>query len=151
MSQTQFVLDFSEFFNKFDKIARVAIPDRVEKGMAKAGMQLLNDAIMVEPTVPLKEGYLRGSGSVFVEDRFAGQSHQGKKDFANTASPGVARRYDAWVAIVGFNAPYAARLHEAGGNMNFSEPSAGAKFLESKMNSFKDVYFQIIANTISKG
>ena len=38
----------------------------VAKGLGKAGHALMNDAIMDMPAVPLDEGTLRGSGSVFV-------------------------------------------------------------------------------------
>jgi hypothetical protein len=55
-----------------------------------------------------------------------------------------------FVGVIGFNAPYAARLHEGVG-FHFTEPSSGPKYLESKMIRNQDMYFEIVANTIKEG
>ncbi|MCX5657850.1 MAG: hypothetical protein NTZ48_06475, partial [Candidatus Omnitrophica bacterium] len=120
-----------------------------EKGMGRAGLQLQNDAVMQRPTVPIKEGTLRGSGSVFVQNKLVGISSFGKPGKANTEhSESIPR--GAIVAVVGFNTPYAAKLHE-GVDFKFSEPSSGPKYLESKLIANKEIYMEIVANTIKEG
>lgn len=146
---TEFKLDCSDFLKKFPEVIKKISGELAEKGMAQAGMQLLNDCVMEVPTVPIKEGFLRGSGSVHVQNKLIMTSPYGKPGMAATiiddsAEPGQI------VATVGFNTPYAARVHEGIG-MHFTEPSSGAKYLESKMMRNKNRYFQIIADTIKKG
>lgn len=51
-------------------------------------------------------------------------------------------------AIVGFNQPQAAWLHE-NPNLNFSEPGSGAKYLESKLVSRRDHYMALVVNSTS--
>lgn len=145
----EFTLDFSEFNNKFKQIIKKTVPKLAERGFARAGMQFLNDTIMQRPTVPIREGWLRGSGSIFVQNRLVGVSSHGKKGKANTEHSESIKGGEI-AAVVGFNTPYAARLHEGEG-MKFVEPSAGAKFLESKMSKNKNLYMKITANTIKKG
>ncbi len=141
-----FELDFSDFEKGLRRIVKETIPSVVEKGMAQAGMQLLHDCIMESPTVPLREGWLRGSGCVHVQNKLIAKSDQGKPGFAEepiseTIGP------DKIVARVSFNTPYAARLHEGIG-FKFREPSAGPKFLESKLLRNHNKYFRIIADVI---
>lgn len=145
----EFTLDFKDFDNKFKRVIRKTVPALAERGIAKAGMQLLNDSIMQRPTTPILEGWLRGSGSVFVQNRLIGVSSHGKQGKANT-DHSESIKGNRIAAVVGFNTPYAARLHEGEG-LRFTEPSAGAKFLESKMSRNKGLYMKIVANTIRRG
>lgn len=137
----------TDFDIKFKRVTEEIIKRAIE-GMGQAGAQLLNDCVMLTPTVPIKEGWLRGSGSVFVDDKLVMVSKEGKAGLANTDSPGM-KKNDAIVVVVGFNTPYAHRLHEGIG-FKFSEPSAGPKYLESKMISRKDVYQQIVNDRIKQ-
>lgn len=122
------------------------------KGLARAGMLCLRDAVMDAPMVPLDEGTLKGSGSVFVGNDLVGTSEQ----FASgnpQAKPTPATEYaeqlaaDQLKATVGFNTPYAARLHE-GVEFEFQHSGHGAKYLESKLAEKGDFYMQEIADTI---
>lgn len=145
----QFDIDFKDFEKKFNQIVKKIVPELAEKGLGRAGMQLLSDSVMQRPTVPHKEGWLRGSGSVFVQNELAGQSTSGKQGKAAKSHTEPIKRNEI-VAVVGFNTPYAARLHEHP-EFRFKEPGAGGKFLESKMSRFKKLYFRIIANSIREG
>ena len=53
------------------------------------------------------------------------------------------------VAHVGFNTPYAAKMHE-GVDLNFQHSGTGAKFLEAKMAANKQDYMGIVADTVKK-
>lgn len=143
------VFDTSDFDMKFKEIVRTALPERVEIGIGRAGLQLMNDNVMEVPTVPIKEGWLRGSGSVFVQNKLIGESSFGKPGHANTDhSENIGPR--EFIAVVGFNTPYAAKLHE-GITFHFTEPSSGPKYMESKLMRNKIRYMEIIANAIKEG
>ena len=106
------------------------------RGVAKAALRLLDDAINETPGTPVDEGTLRGSGSAHVD---------GQKVFGSI------------VASVGFNTPYAAVMHEgewksgplAGVKIqNYNDPGTGEKFLERPMSENRDTYLGIVAKEI---
>ncbi len=146
--------DDREFKKRLTTLQKQIMPTLQEKALAVAGMQLLRDAVMVAPTVPLQEGWLRGSGSVHVKGKFKSESPAGKKGKANKGPTGMNNKD---TAVVGFNTPYAAYLHEgirrAGTHRveSWSEASSGSKYLESKMTMFKNQYRRLMADTIKKG
>jgi len=145
----EFTLDFSDFAKKSKILLDKILPEVAEKAMATAGMQLLNDAVMEVPTVPIKEGFLRGSGSVHVQNKLVYVSPYGKPGKAATTIDLPIKKGQI-TATAAFNTSYCARLHESIG-FHFSEPSSGPKFLESKLIRNKERYFTIIANVIKKG
>ena len=113
----------------------------------------MGDAVRNMPKVPLDEGTLKGSGSVFVDGELIGTSEQ----FAAgnpKAKPTPATEYAEHLAsnqlkaTVGFNTPYAARLHE-GIEFEFQHEGHGAKYLESKLVGNHSAYMEEIADTIS--
>jgi hypothetical protein len=119
-----------------------------EEGMAKAGIELINDAIMEEPTVPMDTGRLRSSGSAIVNGKLVYVSPQ------VGAEPGTPATEDSTtiqpgqiITIAGFNTKYAAKVHEV--PMNFRTPGSGNKYLEAKLGQFGDKYYGIVANVIS--
>jgi len=118
-------------FKGVDKmVGRLKKADKVmisstERGMWKAAGQCLNDCIIKTPTVPLKEGTLRGSGNTAV-----------KIDRTKV------------IGTVGLNTPYAARHHEV--KANFTEPGSGTKYLESKLSRYRNDYMKIIAREIRR-
>ena len=125
----------------------------VDHVLHQAGMQLLNDAVMEEPTVPLDEGTLRGSGSVFVQDQLVGTS----RDLGANGTPATEHSEGnkrELVAVVGFNTPYAAYQHEgvrADGTHvveNYSEAGSGRKFLETPLKNHRKEYMGIVAERI---
>ena len=139
-------INTTQFDMKLRKLADQIKPKAIETGLGRAGLQIMNDAIMQSPTVPKEEGWLRGSASVFVNNELSAVSEHGIKGEANlvyTESRGLE-------VVVGFNTPYAARLHESP-KFNFTEPSSGAKFLETKLTRNKKTYLKIIANALKEG
>lgn len=143
--------DASDFDSKFRKIAKNVVPELIEKGMGRAMLDLMNDCIMEVPTVPLKEGWLRGSASVFVQNKLiaTGEGFPNAKGGKANKSHHESISVDKFVGVIGFNTPYAARVHEV--PMNFTEPSSGNKYLESKIITKKKHYIKVIANTIKAG
>lgn len=137
--------DKKDFDRKMERLVARTIPQELEKGMAKAGMQLLNDCTMQAPTTPLDEGTLRGSGSVFVENQLVGRSPKTRGRGTPSLEHREKLKKDQTVVVVGFNTPYAGRVHEGVGIKNWSEPSSGPKFLEAKLANNRDEYMKITA------
>jgi hypothetical protein len=83
----------------------------------KVGIQLLNftaQGSFNDPTMPpIMTGYLRGSGSVFVNNELVGTSPKpyGKGDPLRSFSVGVSNKDQTVISII-YNTEYAARWHE---------------------------------------
>jgi hypothetical protein len=97
-----------------EQLAQVA---RVKNAAPKVAVMVcysvLDDAVNQQPKVPVKRGFLQGSGNV---------------------------REVEGGAEVAFDAPYALYVHEAPANLNWTEPGSGPKFLEAKVFANGDKY-----------
>jgi hypothetical protein len=116
-------------------------------------MMVLRDAVLEEPTVPIKEGVLRGSGSAFSQGVLVGTSENLSKEKGtpNLTDPGDNGSKDEIVAVVGYNTPYAHRQHEGVGfKFSDSDPPAGAKFLETKLARYTKQYWAVVAEKIAE-
>ena len=146
--------DDREFRRNLKKLQKQLTPKGIEQGLAQAGLQLMSDAIDEAPSVPLDESTLQGSGSVFVGNKLIGTSQDragGKgKPTPNRHLSGADQRQET-VATVGFNTPYAARLHEHP-EFAFQQNKGheGGKFLEYKLFANGKRYFDIVAHNIKK-
>ena len=139
--------DSSEFEKGLKRANEITLK-ALEKGMGVAMLSMLGDCINEIPTVPLKEGWLRGSGSVFVDNKLIDVSQSGLPKFALT-SLFEPLEEKGLIGVIGFNAPYAAKMHE-GIDFHFTEPSSGAKYLETKMHRNKKRYVEIISDEVRK-
>lgn len=141
---------FGDFSKNFPKISKKIIPALARKGLGKAAMLILADAVQEVPKVPHDEGTLRGSGSAFVETELVGTtpSAGGNPTPARTNSRRGGRR--KLLAVFGFNTPYAHRLHEHP-EYNFVESGTGGQYLRVPMLTNKKSYLQEIADTIKEG
>lgn len=94
------------FFSDVDPKAR-------NKGLMAMGLQLINNAVNGSPNesvrAPFRDGRLRGSGSVFVGSKKVGDTLFLGKEGTPAQSYAEANKN---IVTVGFNTPYAARLHE---------------------------------------
>jgi hypothetical protein len=102
---------------------------RIDRGLGKVGLQWLHDALMIAPTVPLDEGTLRGSGSAHVGGKLVHTTPRWDGHGTPNEDPIPAEGGKKFV-VVGFNTPYAAKVHEL--DMYFQEPSAGNGYLGPK-------------------
>lgn len=110
---------FIDDLDKMDKKTKVmGLP--VTK---KVGAFIIKDAITKKPMAPKKEGTMIRS-----------QSIETAKDMAGLDS-----------LLVGFDTAYAARLHEAPNNWDWSLTGSGPKFLEAKINQFGNEYIKMFA------
>jgi hypothetical protein len=123
-----FTLNTKDFDMKFLNIAQTVIPGRLAKSMFKTGSIILRDAILEEPRAPHKTGHLWRSQVV--------------EPIIDFNSIGI---------IVGFNTPYAARLHEWTGSVgNWTLAGSGPKYLETKLVLNKEKYIRITAEGIGE-
>ena len=129
-----------------------AVREALAEGLGRGGAQLLNDAVQEIPTVPLESGYLRGSGSVFVNGKLVTTSPQGVAGGSPAISDDDPARGRAEVICrVGFNTVYAAVQHEgrwetgplAGVEIaHYTEPGSGRYYLLTPLQSHGEEYIQ---------
>ena len=121
----------------------------------KVGLALLNYINNGSPresvVPPVLDGFLRGSATVFVGDSFIGQSEGFNSRFANTGSSGTK---NAMIITVGYNAPYAAAMHEHEGNwgpVSQQSGDVGNKFIEKHLKNDGRLLMKFHASNIKKG
>lgn len=146
MANTSMTIDIGKAMRNLVKTNK-AIKQGAEVGVGRAMLQLKNDMVMQRPTAPIKEGFLRGSTSIFVQNKkLDTPMAPGEKTDKQVNQHSVRIKKTEIVGLIGVNVPYAARWHEV--PAKFSEPSAGNKYLESKMSRNKMTYKKIITNAI---
>jgi hypothetical protein len=150
--------DAAEFLKGLDLADRL-IREEVGLAMGQIGLDILDDATQDIPSVPFEKGTLRGSGSVILVDRGTAEviaTSEGGGDLAPDAPPPTPSLsadgagpidLDGVTVLVGFNTPYAARLHEHP-EYNFTEPGSGADYLASKIVPQKDEHMASLAERI---
>ena len=138
------------FVVAFNKVNDRVLTYLAIRGMTRAGFNLLRDAAFVSPTVPKLTGALRGSGSVFVQNVHQGNSQaEGGEANPNTTHSETIP-LNTIVAVIGYNQPQAARLHE-NPQFKFSLKGSGGKFLTTKLARFSKAYFNEVARTLRDG
>ncbi len=152
--------DTGEFEASFSRTLE-DIEAAAKRGVGKAMLALAEDAINDEPMVPLEEGTLRGSVSVFVQGELihSGPIASGQGASGAVGTPGLV--YDEPLddnkitGAVGFNTPYAGYQHEGVRKdgtrpvKNYTHPGTGKKFLSLKEEANADDYAQIVADEIN--
>ena len=123
-----FFMDYSLFQTSFAKYAKTTFKQKAKKGAFKAGSMIIQDALKEEPKVPREIGDLQAS-------------HVVKPD-NNPLSLKV---------TIGFNKEYAAKLHEAPDNWNWTLPGSGPKYLSTPLSVNKEKYAAFIAMLMRTG
>ena len=140
----------AESFLRGLDLADTAVRAAARRGMGKAGLELMRNAVMGVEKVPHDEGTLRGSGSVFVGNRLLGTSEsQGDGHGTPSRDLGVQFGQEEMVGTVGFNTPYAAYLHEHP-EFDFTEEGTGGKYLEKKLNAHREKYMGLVAAEVRR-
>lgn len=167
---SRIVFNDKEFRKGLKRIGLRQSLKAAEVGMGQAALQLMGDAILIEPTVPLKTGRLRGSGTAFTQNKLAGDSEEQvvPREGQIKGQPTPARSFDvpiksnAIVGVVLFNTEYAWEVHELqpvgwnrppgeGGRATpFHEPTSDIKWLSNKMFAFQKKYFGIVRNEVAR-
>lgn len=131
----EFVKAIKEFKSRLKEARKLAV--------ATAGLQLLNDCIFLPPTCPIKTGYLRGSGSVTVNNRM----YHSTKRLTGVGDPVVAsgakEAKELIESVVGFNTSYAAQTDRL--PRRFREPTAGQFWFSGKCRTRAKLYGKLMA------
>lgn len=140
LNDTEFKRGLKKFINLSDK--------ELEIGVAVAGMMLMRDCVMETPTVPIRFGDLRGSGSVITQSKLTDLSQKLGYSKGNPAESYNNKKAGQITASIGFNEPYAAKTHEI--PMNFRETSAGNDWMTKKMKRYKGEYLKVIKDKLEE-
>jgi len=117
----KFIMDTSQFDKEFKRYAEKSTMENLKKGLYAMGNAVINDSNKVIPKTPHKMGELIRSAKVEVDP--GGQSVE-----------------------FGYTVPYAAKLHEAPENWNWTLAGSGPKYLLTKMLQNGEKYMQLITN-----
>lgn len=127
--KTGLYMDSTDFDKGFKRIVEKTIPETLAEGLYRVvAPLLLRYAIKEVPTVPKKTGHLRRSQKALKPLLERGEI----------------------TLVVGFNTEYAARLHEALDNWDWSEPGSGPKYLETKLINHSKEFLEKLADYVSR-
>jgi hypothetical protein len=149
----------SRFFDRIDPKAR-------EKGLIAFGLQLINNSVNGSPNesvrAPIRDGRLRGSGTVFVGSKKVGDT----TFLGKGGTPALSyTESNLNVVTVGFNTEYAANMHEnlapegkqftPGGKYKPKRTAAnvadvGGKFLERHLKADRKELVQLYTDIYRK-
>jgi len=125
-NETGMTLNSRDFDRTFPRVTEKDIPQDVADAYREVVPLILKDAIMEDPRVPHKTGNLWRSQKIEIPKIERGQ-----------------------VTIeFGFNADYAAYVHEMPEQTNWTMDGSGPKFLESKLSRNGSRYFERIAEKV---
>jgi len=148
-------LDFSMALPNLKDVSS-AVLRAAERGIGRALLQLKTDMITQRPTAPIKEGFLRGSTSIHVQDKELPVPLGPRENaFKKIMGYQIPLQPGKLIGLIGLNVPYAARTHEVPmvfRNWPGGTPSTevGNKYLESKMANNKELYKKIVVNSIKE-
>lgn len=130
-----FTMNWKDFDSRFKAIVEKTIPGLAEKGLFKAGAELIKYAIKEEPRCPHKTGRLWGAQKIIATSTLSKIEVE-----------------------VGFNTNYAAAVHEMlqgneqwGMVVQWTLKGSGPKYLSSKLPRHKDDLMKKAADEISGG
>jgi hypothetical protein len=122
-----------------------------EMALGKVGLQLINwivNGSSREGVVPpVKTGLLRGSGSVFVGNKFIGATPR----FSGLGTPNQSYEGKPNEVTVGFNTRYAAKLHEEKfklGLVSMQSGNVGNKYVEKHLKADGKALFAFYAKLL---
>jgi len=123
MAKTAFTLDTRDFDIKFPDVCNNQIPEAAATSFYKVAGMVIADAILEQPRAPHDSGNLWRSQLIEAPQIKAGE-----------------------IGIeLGFDAEYAAAVHEMPSNVNWKMAGAGSKFLEAKLIRNKEKYMAELA------
>ena len=147
------------FQNFFKKIKMEQPGGADETARIKVGLQLLNWVLngssKVSVVPPVKDGILRGSGSVFVGGKFVGDT----KGQYPGGTPNKSFNGPKDAITIGFNTAYAAKMHERlspAGNLKLGPVSlqsgdVGGKFIQAHLAGDGKAAIALYALLLKKG
>lgn len=140
-------MDTREFERDLDRFMGKSSIVGLRKGLGLAWTELMKDIVAEIPTAPILTSALRGSITVFVNNRLITTPKYGIPLFRQqkSAEPKWGKGEEALLVV---NAPYATIQHE-----NFptkSEPGAGMFYVLKKMKQYGRKYVKIVVDEVKK-
>jgi hypothetical protein len=137
--------NFSDYFAGLDAYEENTL-QLILKGMKKIGLDGLGKMMEAAPVIT---GFLRGSASVFINGKLLRRAPR-PPDALHAALGGKigGDQPDRTVIVWGFNAFYAARVHE---DMNAGQRAGGPKFVESVLIHETYRWMKFLADFIRAG
>ena len=129
------------------------LPKVGEETLKPVGLEVLKDAVQDLPQAPIKISFLRGSGAVWVNNKFVQGPRYGlisdKSMAASAMQPSTRRDFSKITECVqAFLEDYSAYQHEgishAGRPLDYKRSGTGAKFLEKSFTSNRNKYLIMI-------
>lgn len=124
--KTDMTFDSRDFDIKFGKVTGKVIPKRSATGIYQVAGEVIRDAILQVPRAPHKSGNLWRSQKI---------------------EPPKIEHGEIFV-VFGFDADYAAPVHEMPSNVNWTMAGSGPKYLEAKLIKNKEKYIKKAADNI---
>lgn len=144
-------VDTSEVDKNITKLAKKS-PKAIDAALAVAGIQFLTwcntGSSKQSRTPPIRRGFLRGSGSVFVGNTLVGKASGYPNDDALGSYSGGEHTI-TWV----YNANYATKMHETTyelGPYSAQAGNAGNKWLELHLQNDKELLMSLITTEFEK-
>ena len=125
MAKTGMIFDSKDFDIKLPRVINKEIPEAAANAFFKMAGMVIRDAILEEPRVPKA----RPGGALW-------RSQQIEKPRIEHGEISIE---------LGFNIEYAAYVHEAPSNLNWTLAGSGPKFLEAKLIKNKEKYMAELA------
>jgi len=154
-------LDMSEVIRNMGILTNQIMPAKMRRGLEKAGVALMVDAITVIHTVPIRRpdyedpnrnaGELRASGAVFVDGKKSSKTSASYGEGAQgiyqpDAYGGAPILKNSHEACIVFNTPYAAEQHEVWPMK--TEKTAGTDYLGGKLAENAIKYIRIVVDEV---
>jgi len=146
-------LDTSQF-KRAVIVATAKVERASQEGMKSAVKALMNDSLDLPPACPRRTGALAASHSVFVNSKLVGTSADRPVSEGGEATPltFMPKIFQELIGTLVVHKPYAASIHEGvsrwGTPYTYKTPGTGRKWVQSKLLSFGQKYFNLIAAKI---
>lgn len=120
MARTDFTVNTKDFDINFARITKKRIPESAARAAYIVAAMVISDSILIPPKVPHDKGYLVRSQKV-------------EKPKIESGEISIEE---------GFDAEYAAAVHERTGAVTWTEPGSGPKYMETKLSEYRDKYMK---------
>ena len=139
--RTGFSIDTKDFDVKFPIVTDKKIPRAAARGFQKTGAMVIRDSILEEPKVPKSRGVTKEGG----------KRGQGPGNLRRSQKIERPKIHHGEISIeVGFDADYAAFVHEMPATNIYTTPGSGPKYMEAKLIKNKEKYMKNTADEIKR-
>ena len=153
-------LDQNNITARLKELAKYSV-ELQKKALGQMGLRIIRDMVLDAPRPPLRTGFLRGSGVVYLESKKVLDSTQvgGNSGAVKGDIPETNPEPEPMTLTVAFNTPYAANMDqnlspEGSLKSHFENDGLiGVGFMSTKVASknYQDTWYKIASNVIKEG